>query len=227
MSAAHQKTSLSSLRSKISLCVAVACVRYPPVVCLMPLGLAVVPLVYSRKSRSSAFMRSGSHVVGCPAVTSLEPIVAPLVHEDFVADAFGDEAVLDRRRLFHRDVAVALERNLLPAPPAVIGGDDRDALRVVDAIDDRIGRESAEDHRVRRADARARQHRDRKLGNHRHVDRDAIAFLNAELAQTVGKLAYVVEQLLVGDRPAVAGFAFVIIGDLVAFAGFARGDRDS
>ncbi len=109
-----------------------------------------------------------------------------------------------------------LSGSFCAAPPAVVGGDDRDALRVVDAIDDRIGREAAEDHRVRGTDARAREHRDRQFRNHRHVDRDAIAFFDAELAQAVRELADVVEQLFVGDGPAIARLAFVVVGDLVA-----------
>ena len=43
-SAAHQKTS-SSLMSKIIRCVVATWVRYPPVVCVIPFGFPVVPLV--------------------------------------------------------------------------------------------------------------------------------------------------------------------------------------
>ncbi len=149
----------------------------------------------------------------------LPPIVAALVHEDVVADAARDDAVLDRGRMLHSDVAVALERHLLAAPPAVIGGNQRDALRVVDAIDDRFRAEAAEDHRMRGADPGAGEHRHGQLGNHRHVNRDAIAATNAELAQRVGEAADVVEQLLVRDRPTVAGLAFIVVGDLVAASG--------
>ena len=55
--------------------------------------------------------------------------------------------------------------------------------------------------------------------NHRHVDRDAIAFLDAELAQAVGEAADLFEQLRVGDRPAVARLAFEVEGDLLAAPG--------
>ena len=44
-SAVHQNTSVSGCRSKTYLCVNATCVRYPPVVCMIPLGLPVVPLV--------------------------------------------------------------------------------------------------------------------------------------------------------------------------------------
>ena len=62
-----------------------------------------------------------------------------------------------------------------------------------------VGREAAEHHRMDRADARAGQHRVRRLGNHRQVDRDAIAFLDAELLQRVGHAADFGMQLAIGD----------------------------
>src|SRR5688572_31760809 len=49
-------------------------------------------------------------------------------------------------------------------------------------------REAAEHDRVNRADARASEHRDRRVRNHRHVDRDAVAFLDAEPFQRVREL---------------------------------------
>src|SRR5678815_3983146 len=49
MSAVHQNTS-SSRRSNTILVVYAAYVRYPPVVCRIPFGLPVVPLVYSVNS---------------------------------------------------------------------------------------------------------------------------------------------------------------------------------
>ena len=55
-------------------------------------------------------------------------------------------------------------------------------LRVVDAIDKRGAGESAKDHGVGRANARAGEHRDRQLRNQRHVERDAIAFFNVRCA---------------------------------------------
>ena len=62
--------------------------------------------------------------------------------------------------------------------------------------------------RVDRADARAGEHRDRQLGNQRHVDRDAIALLHAERLQDVRELAHLAVQVAVGQRPAVARLPF-------------------
>jgi hypothetical protein len=52
---------------------------------------------------------------------------------------------------------------------------------------DRFGREAAEDDRMHRADARAGEHRDGRLRDHRHVDGDAIAFLHARLASAFAR----------------------------------------
>jgi hypothetical protein len=67
---------------------------------------------------------------------------------------------------------------------AAIGGDQQTARRVVDAIAQRLGAEAAEHDAVHGADPRAGEHRDGELGNERQVDRDAIAFANAERFQT-------------------------------------------
>ena len=81
-------------------------------------------------------------------------------------------------------------------------------LRIVDAVAQRFGGEAAEDDVVRDADPRAGQHRDRQLRNHAHVDRDAIAFLDAERLQHIGEPADFVMQLLIGQRANFAGLAF-------------------
>ena len=76
-----------------------------------------------------------------------------------------------------------------------------------------------EHHRVGRADASARQHRHRQLGDHRHVDAHAVAALHAEALQHIGELAHLVEQVGVGDGAGVAGLALPPVGHLVAAAG--------
>ena len=88
----------------------------------------------------------------------------------------------------------------LAAAPAAVGGDDELGLAVVDAVRDRLGAEAAEDHRVHRADARAGEHGDGGLGDHRHVDRDAVALLDAEVLEDVGEAADLAMELLVGER---------------------------
>ena len=91
--------------------------------------------------------------------------------------ALDDDDVLDRRRVAQRLVGHLLERDDLAAPVAAVGGDEQHGLRVVDAIAQRLGAEAAEDDAVDGADARAREHRDRELGNQRQVERDAVAAL--------------------------------------------------
>ena len=137
------------------------------------------------------------------------PVVAAGLHVDVArrcggrrrpSAPIGDfcEAVID----------VRLERDDLAAPPAAVGGDDELRLGVVVAVGDGVGAEAAEDDRVRRADPGTGQHGDRQLGDHRHVDRDAVAGLDAELLQHVGELADFAMQLLIGQHAGVARLAF-------------------
>ena len=123
---------------------------------------------------------------------------------------------MDARRRLERGVDRRLELRRLAAPPAAVGGDDDLRLGVVDPAGERLRGEAAEDDRVRRADPGAGEHRDRQLGDHRHVDRDAVAGRDPELEQGVGGLLDLAMEVRVGDRPGVAGLADPVVGDLAA-----------
>ena len=93
-------------------------------------------------------------------------MVAAFLHVHFdrrSVQALHDDDVLDRRRALQRLVGHLLQRDDLTAAPAAVGGDEQRALRVVDAIAQRLRAEAAEHDGVHRADARAREHRDRQL----------------------------------------------------------------
>ena len=113
-------------------------------------------------------------------------------------------------------IDVLLERHDLAAPPAAVGRDDEPGLGVVVAVGDGLGAEAAEDDAVGGADAGAGQHGDRHLRDHRHVDRDAVAWLDALAFQHVGELADLAVQHLVREHAAVARLAFPDDGGLVA-----------
>ena len=66
---------------------------------------------------------------------------------------------------------------------------------------------SAEHDRVRRAQTRAREHRDGRFRNHAHVNRDAIAFGDAEVCERGGEPDDLAMKLEVRERAHVAGLA--------------------
>ena len=83
----------------------------------------------------------------------------------------------------------------------------------------RIGGEASEHDRVRRTEASTGQHRDDRLGDHRHVDGDAVTRLDAELLDGIRGLGDLVLQLAVGDVAGVAlGLADEVEGHPVAVA---------
>ena len=133
-----------------------------------------------------------------------------------VADALEHDHFFHQVRPLQRLVHVVLQGNDVSAPKAPVGRDDEVRFGVLDAVGDGLAAESAEDDRVRRAEPRAGEDRDDRLGHHRHVDGDAVALLHAQGLQTVGKPAHVVAKLPVGDavdrpaaaRPAALGLAF-------------------
>ena len=65
---------------------------------------------------------------------------------------------------------------------------------VVDASGELLRGEAAEDDGVDRADARTGEHRDDRLGHHRHVDDDAVALADAQPAQATGHGAHPSQQ---------------------------------
>ncbi len=107
--------------------------------------------------------------------------------------------LLTEGALLERLIDVLLERRPLPAAPSAVGGDTDLRFGIVDPIGQRLRREAAEHHRMDRADPRAREHRDRRLGHHRHVDRDAVALLDAQALERVGAAPHFVGEHLVGQ----------------------------
>ena len=127
--------------------------------------------------------RTGGGVVG--DVEVVQPVVAALLHGDVVAGAADDERLPDPGRVGHRRVGRLLQRNGRAATPRLVLRDQHLAAHVVGAIGERVGREAAEDDGVRRAQARAGEHRDRQLRDHAHVDRDLRPLADAELLERV------------------------------------------
>ena len=77
-------------------------------------------------------------------------------------------------------------------------------------------RETAEHHRVDRADAGAGEHPDHGLGHHRHVDHDPVAAAYAPRRQYAREPGHLVAQLAVGVGPHGRGDRAVVDqGDLV------------
>ena len=71
------------------------------------------------------------------------------------------------------------------------------------------------------ADARTSQHRDRRLGDKRKIDRDSIAFAHAKFLEDVGEFLYFAVEIAVGERAGVPRLAFP---DQCFFVGAPAGD---
>src|SRR6516225_188560 len=78
-----------------------------------------------------------------------------------------------------------------------------------------MGGKTAEDNRVHRANAGARQHGDGQLGRHAHVDGDPVASPNTQRFKDVGELLHLAVQLLVGQGANFSWFAFPDQGGFV------------
>ncbi len=145
-----------------------------------------------------------------PALGPLDVVSAALDHEDVLDGRLaGSERCVDR----------GLEREDLAFAPPAVGGDHELGARIVDARPEALRAEAAEDDRVHGADARYGQHCDHCFRDHREVDRDAVAGVDAEAGEQIGRPLDLGGQLGVSDGPAVARLALPVDGDTVAVAG--------
>ena len=117
------------------------------------------------------------------------PDVAALDPADLAAGAPHDEAGLDRGAARQRLIGIGLQRDLAPAAQPLVRGDEAVGIAILDAAHQALRREAAEDDAVDRPDARAGQHGEGGLGDHRHVDGDPVALLDAAVLQRIGQAA--------------------------------------
>lgn len=82
-------------------------------------------------------------------------------------------------------VGVFLQRDRLAAAHAFIGGNHEGGFAIDNAARERFRREAGKDHGMHSADARAGEHGVSGFRDHRQVDRDAVALLDAVLLQHI------------------------------------------
>ena len=132
----------------------------------------------------------------------LAPVVVAAFDERRLAlRALQDEAGL---RLVLRQRDGAVEQRLIGddarALDAAAGRQDQLGLAIVDAGGELFRRKAAEHHRMDGADARAGQHADHRFRHHRHIEDDAVALADAEVAQHGAEQLHLREQAAVGER---------------------------
>ena len=134
-------------------------------------------------------------------------MVAAVNHLYRRAGAPVDDNVPDGRAGGHGFIDRLLELDLVAAAVAGVLCEDGDAGGVVDAVGDGIGRKPAEDDRVDGADSRAGEQGNRQLRRHAHVDRYAVALLNAEGLEGICEPLDLGMELSVGEAANLARLA--------------------
>src|SRR5262249_62406749 len=90
-----------------------------------------------------------------------------------------------------------------PAPPAAARRYTELGFRVVDAVTQGLRAETAKGDRVRRADTRAGEQANRQFGDHRHVEGDDIALLDAQVQQRGGEGIDLTVEIAIGENARV------------------------
>ena len=129
------------------------------------------------------------------------PSVPRLIHRNGRAGVPHDQHVFDAFRALdaQRLIDEFLQRYALAAAKSLIGGDDQDRVTVRYPAAQCLGGEAGEDDGVNGSNARACEHRDGDVRDHRQVDRHAIPFLDAERSQSVRASADPLVKLAVAD----------------------------
>ncbi len=151
----------------------------------------------------------------------VQPDVAVVDPAHVRAGVANDQHFLERRHVRIRRcfVDIGLQRHAFAATTTFVRRDHDIRLAVLDSARECVRREAAEYDRVDRADARAGEHRDRRLGYHRHVDRNPIAFFRAQRLERVCESTDAFVQFAVGDLEILTRIVtFPDDGDVIAFA---------
>src|SRR3569623_253278 len=169
-----------------------------------------------QKQRMFAFDPHRFAVIGLVRDHVGPPQVAARLHGHRMTGAVIHDHVFDGcAAVTQRFVRSLFQLNALAAAVSAVGGDEQLGARILDAVLERFGRETAEHHRMNRADARAGLHGDDGFGNHRHVDHHAVAFDDAERSQRIGESSNVFMLFGVTDAADIAFFTFEENGGLI------------
>ncbi len=151
-------------------------------------------------SGSSAFIGSGWHCEATSCTASCSQTSRPLVQATSPPVFFTTITDLTMSPTFSSAAStLGLQRRLATAAHALVRRDDDGRGRALDAAGERLRGEAAEHDRMHRADPRAGEHRIGRLGDHRQIDRDPVALLDAVMFEYVGEPADVFGEFGVGD----------------------------
>jgi hypothetical protein len=137
-------------------------------------------------------------MVGHPVRFVVVPDVPTFGHGNVTAGPLDDNHAVDGC-LFDGLVDIGFQRNLAAAAQAFVGGDDAFAVTAFDALGERIRRKAAEHDGMDSADPGAGQHGVGRFRDHRQVQGNAVALLDALGMQHIGEYIHLVVQFLVGD----------------------------
>ena len=136
------------------------------------------------------------------------PDIAARGHRDGRAGTPQHEHGLDARAALGEGcVGSGLELDHLTATPAAVGGDHAARAGVLDPVFQRDRGETAEHHRVDRADARTGLHRDHRFGHQRQIDHHTVTAADAARLERIGEAADLGMKFAVAQATDVARLA--------------------
>ena len=137
--------------------------------------------------------RRGFHGLVIPTITCVPLNVA--------AGSAHDQYLFDMLRTWSLQccIDIRLQGNGAPAAIPLVGGDYEARTAIFDPASQGIRGKAGKDHRMHRADACAGQHGVGRFRNHRHVERDHIAFAHAHRLEHIAQPTDLLMEFAVRD----------------------------
>ena len=164
----------------------------------------------------------GRALIGNVLELAMPPDIPLFGHLHLIAAATDDDHLLDGRGQglaggVTNDqciIDILLERNDCSPAETAVRRDHQLGPAVLDAVSHRLSAEAAEHDAVHCTDARASQHGNGGLGDHRQVNDHPVALAHAIALEDIGEAAHLPVQLAIGQHAFLAGIA---IGGRFAF----------
>jgi hypothetical protein len=157
----------------------------------------------------------GRTVLGDFCDLLIPPLVAATGHGHWVACALEDEDVFNERTFLESSIDNGFGGNSLAAAFAFVRGEHDARFAVLDSITKGFGRKAGEHDGMDCSDPSAGEKSSHGVPSHGKIDRNGIAFLNAEALEDVGETANFAHEFRIRNETAVLGLVcFVDNGGL-------------
>src|SRR2546428_21104 len=150
----------------------------------------------------------------------MPPIISTLSHRHDMSSPTKNHHVPHTGRLFYSIIDNGLQFQDLSPAITTVGSHNDLCLTILYPFRKRVRAEPREDNGKGESESCASEHRDRELGDQRHVDRHCVALPEAKVLKNTGKFVHLSIEFSIRDRAKLARFALPEVSSFVLTPGF-------